>query len=100
MSDLHELFQAEWCPHSHAVRQRMTELGIDFICRQVEPSRDDRARLHERTGQRSIPALVTVDDRVIAGEEGILTFLNEVGDESGGGHALAHQAKAIIEQAM
>ena len=24
-----ELYQAEWCPHSHKVRQRLTELGLD-----------------------------------------------------------------------
>ena len=30
-----ELYQAEWCPHSHKVRQRLTELGIDFTARQV-----------------------------------------------------------------
>jgi glutaredoxin len=26
-----ELYQAEWCPHSHRVRQRMTELGVLLV---------------------------------------------------------------------
>jgi hypothetical protein len=29
-----ELFQAEWCPYSSAVRERLTELGIDLVARQ------------------------------------------------------------------
>jgi glutaredoxin len=28
-----ELYQAEWCPHSHHVRQRLTEHGVDFVAR-------------------------------------------------------------------
>jgi len=29
-----ELYQAEWCPHSHAVRQRLTEDEIlEFLTR-------------------------------------------------------------------
>ena len=31
-----ELYQAEWCPHSHRVRQRLTEVGVDVVLRQVE----------------------------------------------------------------
>jgi glutaredoxin len=37
-----ELYQAEWCPHSHKVRQRLTELGLDFVARQVPADPDDR----------------------------------------------------------
>ena len=37
-----ELYQAEWCPHSHKVRQRMTELGLDFVARQVAADKEDR----------------------------------------------------------
>src|SRR5207253_2334746 len=37
-----ELYQAEWCPHSHKVRQRLTELGLDFVARQVAAEPEDR----------------------------------------------------------
>ena len=37
-----ELYQAEWCPHSHRVRQKLTELGLDFTARQVEANPDGR----------------------------------------------------------
>ena len=30
------LYQAEWCPFSSAVREILTELGLDFVARQVE----------------------------------------------------------------
>jgi glutaredoxin len=36
-----ELFQAEWCPYSHRVRQRLTELGLDFTARQVAADPDE-----------------------------------------------------------
>ena len=63
-----ELYQAEWCPFSHMVRERLTELGVDYVIRQVEPSGPDRARLQEATGQDSIPAVVLDDGTVLGGE--------------------------------
>jgi len=41
------LYQAEWCPFSSAVRELLTELGLDFVARQVEPWPSERARLRE-----------------------------------------------------
>jgi len=38
-----ELYQAEWCPHSHRVRQRLTELGLDFVARQVPVDQAERS---------------------------------------------------------
>jgi hypothetical protein len=26
-----ELFQTEWCPGSRRIRQRLTELGLDYL---------------------------------------------------------------------
>jgi glutathione S-transferase len=73
-----QLFQAEWCPFSHLVRQRLTELGVDFVARQVEPNPEDRHTLHEETGERSIPVIVFDDGAVVGGEtEDILTALDE-----------------------
>jgi glutathione S-transferase len=47
------LYQAEWCPYSSAVRQRLTELGLDFVAKQVAARQEDRRAQHE------IPLLVT-----------------------------------------
>lgn len=35
-----ELWQTEWCPASRRVRQRLTELGIDYLIRQVPVDKD------------------------------------------------------------
>ncbi len=71
-----ELYQAEWCPYSHRVRQRLTELGLDFVARQVAPYPEQRDRLEEETGERSIPTLRD-GDTVVSGTQDILRYLDE-----------------------
>ena len=63
-----EVYQAEWCPHSRVIRQRLTELGVDYVIRQVEPYPEQRSALTEATGQNTIPAVVLEDGEVLAGE--------------------------------
>jgi glutathione S-transferase len=63
------LYQAEWCPHSSAVRQRLTELGIDFIARQVAPRQEDR------DGQHEIPLLTNGDGERFEGAEAVFDYL-------------------------
>ena len=72
-----EFFQAEWCPHSHRVRERLTELGVDFIARQVAPRRAQRDAMRAEVGTDSIPTLRTEDGQVISGDEEIMSFLAE-----------------------
>ena len=78
-----ELWQTEWCPASHRVRQRLTELGLTYTVHQVPVERDARARLEHATGQRTIPILVA-SDKVIDGEQAILAYLNEHFTRAGG----------------
>jgi glutaredoxin 3 len=89
-----ELYQAEWCPHSHRVRQRLTELGLDFVAHQVPVDPSERTELESATGQRSIPTLV-LDGSVIGGDDEILATLdrhfNEPADATG------HREKAVEE---
>jgi glutathione S-transferase len=63
------LYQAEWCPYSSAVRQRLTELGIDFVAKQVAPRQEDREGEHE------IPLLVTEDGERFEGTDEIFEYL-------------------------
>ena len=70
-----ELWQTEWCPSSHRVRQRLTELGLAYLVRQVPVEQEHRAELVGATGQVSIPVLVAGGE-VIAGEEAIVAYLN------------------------
>jgi len=50
------------------VRERLTELGVDFVAKQVAPTRPERDSLRERTGQDAIPAVVLEDATVLAGD--------------------------------
>jgi glutaredoxin len=63
-----QVFQAEWCPFSHQVREKLTELGVDYVIRQTEPYPEQRSALVEATGQDSIPAVVLEDGTVLAGD--------------------------------
>lgn len=71
------LFQAEWCPHSHRVRQRLTELGLPFVALQVEPHPRDRDELRDASGDDAIPVLLTEDGESIHGDEAIIAWLDE-----------------------
>ena len=66
---MYELWQTEWCPASRRVRQRLTELGIDYITRQV-PVEQERTRPAPRThGHRHDPCPVAPDGEPLIGEE-------------------------------
>lgn len=85
-----ELWQAEWCPSSQRVRQRLTELGLCFLARQVPAEREDRDELMALTGSRTIPVLVDQGE-AIAGEEAILAHLDTFDQPP---QAQAHHEKA------
>ena len=53
-----ELYQAEWCPHSHRVRQRLTELGVDFVAHQVPADPAERERMRRAVGADEIQQYV------------------------------------------
>jgi len=87
-----ELFQTEWCPASRRIRQRLTELGLEYVTRQVAVDRDERAALYAATGSDTIPALVLEDGSAVVGEDEIRAHLDEHYDESE--EAEAHRVKA------
>ena len=65
---MHELYQAEWCPFSHVVRQRMTELELPFVAHQVPPQHDDRTAMEAAVGSRVIPVLKLEDGTLLDGD--------------------------------
>jgi glutathione S-transferase len=71
------LYQAEWCPFSSAVREALTELGLDVALRQVEPEPGERERMREVTGTDSIPVLVAEDGHVLRGTGEIFAHLRQ-----------------------
>jgi glutathione S-transferase len=89
-----DLYQAEWCPHSHRVRQRLTELGLDFVGRQVPAEPAEREWMRTELGDDEIPALVD-DGHVVLGDKDILAYLDERYEERP--DADAHRSKAREE---
>lgn len=71
------LYQAEWCPFSSAVREVLTELGLDVALRQVEPQPEQRGGMREATGTDSIPVLVSEDGSIHRGTREIFAHLRE-----------------------
>ena len=83
------LYQAEWCPYSSAVRERLTELGVDFVARQVAPRREDRAEVDE------IPTLETESGERITGTQEIFACLARLErNEWERGHRAQYRAHA------
>lgn len=70
-----ELWQAEWCPYSHRVRLRLTELRVDWLARTIPVDRAERDAMEEATGIRSIPTLVD-GGVVVHGADAILAHLD------------------------
>ena len=89
---MYELWQTEWCPASRLVRQRLTELGIDYLTRQVPVDREDRVQLRERTGTDTIPVLAVLGEPPFVGEAAIFEFLET--HEAVPAEARAHRLKA------
>jgi glutathione S-transferase len=87
-----ELWQTEWCPASRRVRERLTELGVDYVLRQVPVEKSERTALLQATGTETIPALVTGDAHTVVGEDAILAYLDEHVTEPP--EADAHRVKA------
>jgi glutathione S-transferase len=87
-----QLFQTEWCPASHRVRERLTELGVDYVVRQVPADTRKRHDLVAATGTGTVPVLVTDDGKVLDGEERIMAHLGEHYLEPRG--AWMHRARA------
>jgi len=71
------LYQAEWCPFSSAVREVLTELGIDVVIRQVEPWPEQREGLRALAGDDTIPLLQAEDGRLYQGTRAIFAYLRD-----------------------
>jgi predicted GNAT family acetyltransferase/glutaredoxin len=69
------LYQTEWCPFSAAVRELLTERGIDFVARQVEPWPEQRAALAARAGTDRIPVIEDEAGRFYRGTREIFAYL-------------------------
>lgn len=68
------LYQVEWCPFCHRVRQVMTQFGLTYITVNVPARREERAGLVALTDQAAVPVLED-GDRVLMGSDDIIEYL-------------------------
>ena len=71
-----KLYQAEWCPFSHRIRAKLTELRIEYEAVNVSASAEKRAELKEITGNSTIPVLAD-GEKVFSDSSEILSYLEE-----------------------
>jgi glutathione S-transferase len=91
-----ELYQAEWCPYSSRVRQRLTELGVAFVARQVPAEQADRDELRRRTGSDEIPALVDDGEVIVGDADELIAYLDRTHSEPSG--AAEHRRQAELHR--
>ena len=68
------LYQAEWCPFCHRVRQVLTELELTYTCVNVPVQRAERTQLRELSGQDVVPVLKD-GRKVVVGSDAIIAHL-------------------------
>jgi glutaredoxin 3 len=71
-----KLYQAEWCPFSHRVRAKLTELGIDYELVNVPASSKQRRDLEKVAGTTAIPVLVD-GQKIISNSDEALSYLEK-----------------------
>ena len=62
------LYHTEWCPECAVVRNKLSELNIEYESIIVPDVRPFRKQVHEVSGQYYVPVLV--DDRTVLTETG------------------------------
>jgi glutathione S-transferase len=74
-----ELYQYEECPACRIVRQKLSELGLDYLCRNAPWGRPDKDRvLLAISGDTRVPFLVDSDEGVyLANPMEIVEYLEE-----------------------
>ncbi|MBC5811386.1 MAG: glutaredoxin [Candidatus Eremiobacteraeota bacterium] len=70
------LYQAEWCPYCARVRQKLTDLLLDYKNVNVPRSHSEREEVSKVSGQTSIPVLVD-GDVVLDDDDDILPYLDK-----------------------
>ena len=95
------VYQAEWCPFSARVRQRLTELGVPYVAMPVAAYKGERDALEEATGTQEIPVVVLADGTVLDGDtddivEEINARFEGVGDEWAAQHRQQAEAHGSI----
>jgi glutaredoxin len=71
-----KLYNLESCPYCKMVRDKMSQLGLEYEKVDVPPNRSDRQEVYQVSGQWTVPVLVD-GDVMLDDEEKILPYLDE-----------------------
>lgn len=73
-----ELYQFEQCPYCKKVREKLTELNIDYICRNVQKGTRKRGIIITLGGKDQVPFLVDIDKDIFMYEsDKIVEYLDK-----------------------
>jgi glutathione S-transferase len=90
------LYQVEWCPYCHRVREALTELGLDYEMVNVPASQPHRTEVIALSGQQRVP-VIRDGDLVIADSARIVAYLHETyGPQADAGERAAHERSAAF----
>jgi glutathione S-transferase len=70
------LYSLESCPECRAIREKLAELELTYICVNVNPVKAKREQVYQLTRQRSVPVLVD-GDKILTSADNILEYLVE-----------------------
>ncbi|GAC1614429.1 MAG: glutathione S-transferase N-terminal domain-containing protein [Vulcanimicrobiaceae bacterium] len=70
------LYQAEWCPYCARVREKMTDLLLDYKTVNVPRDHGSRDVVKQVSGQTGIPVLVD-GDTVLDDDDAIVPYLEK-----------------------
>jgi glutaredoxin 2 len=60
-----ELYQISHCPYCKKVRQKLGDLNLDYICRNVESGTKKRETLIKLGGKDQVPFLMDMDKGIM-----------------------------------
>lgn len=68
------LYNLESCPECRSIREKLGELEMTYVCVNVNPVRDKRAKVFAASGQYGVPVLVD-GTTVLTSTDNILEYL-------------------------
>jgi glutathione S-transferase len=74
-----ELYELPGCPYCAKVKNKLDELGLDYVSHEVPRSHSKRTEVEEVSGQTGVPVLVDPDHDVegMAESDDIVAYLDE-----------------------
>lgn len=70
------LYNLGSCPECRSIREKLSELGLTYVCVNVNPVKEKRQQVFATSGQYSVPVLVD-GDKVMTSTDNILEYLVE-----------------------